>query len=286
MFMKWVSLFLCFFVALNAKAKIPISIETDIYNYAQQVLGEETIESIEHFNHPSCLRDVVEFILVQKAIKLGGVNLEYDFVLGDYDARNIRLIQHGLLLISFDSIWLNEASQYDKDVFISDPVIRNGEFYAGIYVSHNKVSDLKPKLAQSISNLSFVTSEAWHTDVKTLTALKPKNLVIEADWLVMAKMVSNGWVDAMLAPFKPSMPFEYIGKNYNIRAIDGVKVALQDSRHFVVSKKHPLGDKTFIALQKGLKQLRKSGFIERAYKECGFLNPLVDDWQEIKAKMQ
>tara|TARA_Y100001956_G_scaffold9844_1_gene8584 strand:- start:195 stop:1055 length:861 start_codon:yes stop_codon:yes gene_type:complete len=285
MFMKWVCLFLCFFTALSSKAKIPISIETDIYNYAQQVLGEESIESIEHFKHPSCLRDVVEFILVQKAIKLGGLNLEYDLVLGDYDARNIRLIQHGLLLISFDSIWLNEASQYENDVFISDPVIRNGEFYAGIYVATNKISELTPKLKNGISDLSFVTSEAWHTDVKTLTALKPKNLVIEADWLVMAKMVSSGWVDAMLAPFKPALPFEYTGKNYKIRAIDGVKVALQDSRHFVVSKKHPLGNKTFKALQKGLKQLRQSGYIERAYKECGFLNPLVEDWQKIKAKL-
>jgi len=284
--MKWACLFLCCFITLSSNAKIPISIESDIYKYAQQVLGEESIESIDNFKHPSCLRDVVEFILVQKAIKLGGLNLEYDFVLGDYDARNIRLIQHGLLLISFDSIWLNEASQYEKDVFISDPVIRKNEFYAGIYVAPSKISTLKPKLANGITELSFVTSEAWHTDVKTLTALKPKSLVIEADWLVMAKMVSSGWVDAMLAPFKPTMPFEYTGKNYKIRAIDNFKVALQDSRHFVISKKHPLGKKTFKAIQKGLKQLRQSGDIERAYKECGFLNPIVEDWQEIKATVR
>lgn len=284
--MKWACLFLCCFITLSSQAKIPISIESDIYKYAQQVLGEESIESIDNFKHPSCLRDVVEFILVQKAIKLGGLNLEYDFVLGDYDARNIRLIQHGLLLISFDSIWLNEASQYEKDVFISDPVIRKNEFYAGIYVAPSKISTLKPKLANGITELSFVTSEAWHTDVKTLTALKPKSLVIEADWLVMAKMVSSGWVDAMLAPFKPTMPFEYTGKNYKIRAIDNFKVALQDSRHFVISKKHPLGKKTFKAIQKGLKQLRQSGYIERAYKECGFLNPVVEDWQEIKATVR
>ena len=284
--MKWACLFLCCFITLSSQAKIPISIESDIYKYAQQVLGEESIESIDNFKHPSCLRDVVEFILVQKAIKLGGLNLEYDFVLGDYDARNIRLIQHGLLLISFDSIWLNEASQYEKDVFISDPVIRKNEFYAGIYVAPSKISTLKPKLANGITELSFVTSEAWHTDVKTLTALKPKSLVIEADWLVMAKMVSSGWVDAMLAPFKPTMPFEYTGKNYKIRAIDNFKVALQDSRHFVISKKHPLGKKTFKAIQEGLKQLRQSGYIERAYKECGFLNPVVEDWQEIKATVR
>ncbi len=284
--MKWACLFLCCFITLSSNAKIPISIESDIYKYAQQVLGEESIESIDNFKHPSCLRDVVEFILVQKAIKLGGLNLEYDFVLGDYDARNIRLIQHGLLLISFDSIWLNEASQYEKDVFISDPVIRKNEFYAGIYVAPSKIATLKPKLANGITELSFVTSEAWHTDVKTLTALKPKSLVIEADWLVMAKMVSSGWVDAMLAPFKPTMPFEYTGKNYKIRAIDNFKVALQDSRHFVISKKHPLGKKTFKAIQKGLKQLRQSGDIERAYKECGFLNPIVEDWQEIKATVR
>jgi hypothetical protein len=86
----------------------------------------------------------------------------------------------------------------------------------------------------------------------------------------------------MLAPFKSALPFNYQGRNYHIQAIEGYKIALQDSRHFVVSKKHPLGKQTFDALQKGLKQLRQSGYIERAYRECGFLNPSVDTWQEIK----
>ena len=67
-----------FLITLNGKAKISISVETDVYNHAQEVLGKESIESIEYFNHPNCIRDVVEFILVQKTMKLGGLNLEYD----------------------------------------------------------------------------------------------------------------------------------------------------------------------------------------------------------------
>ena len=67
-----------FFITQNGMAKISISVETDVYNHAQEVLGKESIESIEYFNHPNCIRDVVEFILVQKTMKLGGLNLEYD----------------------------------------------------------------------------------------------------------------------------------------------------------------------------------------------------------------
>jgi len=53
------------------------------------------------------------------------------------------------------------------------------------------------------------------------------------------------------------MPFSYQGDNYKVVAIEGVKIALNDSRHFVVSRKHPYGQKTFIALQKGLKILHQ-----------------------------
>ena len=220
--MKWTLIF-CYIFCAHCIAKVPISVESDIYDFAKQLIGEKNVHTIDNFKHPSCLRDVVEFVVVQKAIKLGGLDIEFDYVPGDYDARNIRLIQHGLLLISFDTIWLNEAQNYKEDVYISDPIVRNGEFYAGIYVAADKVRDLKPKLKHGLQHFSFVTSDAWYTDVKTLTSLQIKNLVIESDWLVMAKMVSKSWIDAMLAPFQSKQPFEFKGKGYHIRAIDGYK---------------------------------------------------------------
>lgn len=279
--MKQLLFALLLVVSFSAQAKNPLTIETHIHQYAMEILGDQTVHTINHFNHPKCIRDVVEFVIVQKAIKLGGSTIEFEAELGHFDARHIKLVKRGLLLVSSDSVWLSEAKLHASDVYISDPVIRKGEFYAGIYSAPHRRGVLEPQLIHGLSKLSFVTSKAWLADVTTLNALKPRALSYEADWLVMAKMVGKGWVDAMLAPFTNTSPFVYEGKDYKIQALEGYKVPLQDSRHFIVSKKHPLGKEAFESLQKGLKILRSSGFIKRAYTECGFFNPRVSDWKEI-----
>jgi hypothetical protein len=115
--------------------------------------------------------------------------------------------------------------------------------------------------------------------------MQPKKLIPQEEWLSMAKLVSLGWIDAMLAPFTQNYPFSYQGTNYNIVAIEGVKVALDDSRHFVVSKKHPYGKETYIALQKGLKILREQGVIKRAFQQSGFFNEHVKDWTTLNAPL-
>ncbi|WMN59825.1 hypothetical protein NI389_16935 [Pseudoalteromonas xiamenensis] len=261
--------------------EVPITIEKDIYEYAQTLLGSQSPLTIEHFQHEVCQRDVVDFILVQRAIELGGLKLQFEFELGNYDARNLRLLKDGLLLISFDTVWYSDAAQYEDEVYISDPIIRKGEYFAGIFTSPARIDELSQKITSDLSRVSIVSSQAWYVDWKTINALKPNTLVDESDWIVMAKMVSRGWVDVMLVPFTNHPPYEYQGTGYKIEAIPHLKVALLDSRHFVVSKKHPLGSNTFQALQTGLSILRKTGFIERAYQECGFLNRDVSHWKTL-----
>ncbi|CAH9057589.1 hypothetical protein PSECIP111951_01699 [Pseudoalteromonas holothuriae] len=273
-------LFTLYSTAVNA-TEVSITIEKDIYHYAQIILGDQSVHDIKDFNHPLCQRDVVEFVLIQKALKLGGIDLKFNFHLGNYDARNIKLLINGLLLVGFDTIWLQTAKKYSSKLYISDPIIRKGEYVAGVYTKKNNLKAMKDKIDSGLSKVTFVSSSAWHADWHTLKALKPKSLVDESDWIVMAKMVSRGWVDAMLVPFNNQIPFQYSGNGYSIEAINGIKVPLQDSRHFAVSRSHPLAEQTFLALQSGIKKLRAQGFIEQAYRQCGFFNDTVNDWRAI-----
>lgn len=265
---------------------VKITIEKDIYQYAVKLLNGKTVDNITQFTHSHCQRDVIDFILVQRAIKLGGLNIKFSFELGNYDARNIKLIDAGLLLVGFDTIWHEEAKLVANNVYISDPIVRHGEYFAGVFTASKNVEFMSTKIQTDLSQVSIVSSQYWHADWKTINALSPKHLVDESDWIVMAKMVSRGWVDVMLVPFTNSQPFEYSGHGYSIAAIPNIKVALQDSRHFVVSKKHPLGLVTYNALQVGIKQLRTSGFIEDAYRQCGFLNSNVDSWKTLQPSNQ
>jgi len=262
----------------SASPEVKISIETDIYQYAQELLAGKTPLTITDFSGEHSQRAVVEFILVQKALALGGLNLDFSFTMGNYDARNTKLLQDGLLLINFDTMWLSHVNMLKEDVYISDAVIRKGEYWAGIYTSQQNKEKLSIKNLQQFRELTIASSKYWHVDWQTLSQIKAKDLIHQEEWLSMAKLVSLGWVDVMLAPFTQEKPFSYQGKNYKIVAIEGIKIALNDSRHFVVSRKHPYGKKTFIALQKGLKILRQQGVIKRAYQQSGFFNENAKDW--------
>jgi hypothetical protein len=256
-------------------------VETDVYRHAQALIGEQKIVNIKSFSGPDSHRDVVEFILVQQALTLGGSTLDFTFTLGNYDARNIKLLQSGLLLISFDSLWLSHVSKLADDVYISDPVIKRGEYYAGVFTSINNEKALSTKNLAGLRRLSIISNKNWPVDWKTLLEIAPKSITHDEEWLSMAKLVSLQWVDIMLAPFSNSPPFIYRDDGYEITAIDGIKVALNDSRHFVVSKKHPKGKETFIALQKGLTILRQRGAITKAFQQSGFFNEHVQNWSII-----
>lgn len=275
-------------ISLNTISTLPtvkVSIETDIYQYAQEVLAGQSPLAVENFTGEHSQRDVVEFILVQKALALGGLNINFSFIVGNYDARNIKLLQDGLLLINFDSMWHSHVSMLKEDVYISDAVIRKGEYWAGIYTSQENKKNFSIKSLAQFKQLTVASSTNWHVDWQTLSQMKPKALIHQEEWQSMAKLVSLGWVDVMLAPFTQKTPFSYEGTNYKIVAIEGVKVALNDSRHFVVSRKHPYGEKTFIALQKGLKILRQQGVIKKAYQQSGFFNEQVKDWLIINKSL-
>lgn len=274
------ALFLLLLTSFVHSNEIDITVETDIYFYAKDIIGNRPILEINDYTGKNSQRDVVEFILVQQALILGGADIKFNFIYGNYDARNVKLLNEGLLLLSFDSLWLSATEQYKENLYVSEPLIRKGEYYAGVYTAEQSVAKYNAKTL-TLSELTMVSSKDWHVDWLTLQQLKPKKLLHESDWIVMAKMVSRGWVDGMLAPFKKQTTFSYSGPDYNIVAIPNIKVALNDSRHFVVSKKHPLGKATFDALQRGLKILRDRGQIEKAYREAGFLNDDVKDWRTI-----
>jgi len=269
------SLGLC--ASLFAK-EIVISIERDILEMSNRYLDGKSISEFEDFTSPYCQRDIVEFIVVQKALYEGGFKHRFHFEPGNFDARNTRLLLSGDLLLSFDTLWSNFALEHQDKLFVSDPVIRKGEFVAGVFVSVKNAKKLKVKTLEDFKQLSLVSSSDWHVDWLTLTAIKPRQLIDEEDWVSMAKLVSKGWVDAMLVSFNNTEPFYYKGPAYKIVALEGVKVALDDSRHFVVSKRHRLGQETYDALQLGLKKLRQRGYITKAYRQCGFFNSAVENW--------
>lgn len=276
-------LILCIIVSpltvATVQLKTVITVDQDVYRDVMTFLDGRNPLQVFDFDSPHARRDVVDFVLIQQAVALGGIELDIRYVPGNYDARNIRSIANGMLLIGLDSFWYHELIKMQEQVFISQPLIRCGEYMAGLYTSKINERAMSARNVEQVQQLSFVSNSAWAADWHTLTALQPKELVDEPSWSSQAKLVSRGWIDVMLAPFLRGNQFRFTGSGYDIVAIPGIKMMLHDSRHVAVSRMHPDGQIVFTALEHGLTQLRSQGLIEQAYRQAGFFNDAVADWK-------
>ncbi len=257
---------------------IEVLIEDSVYDDYFRFLNHRSVQDIHDFSTAGARRDVVYMVLVQQAIWLGGLRLNFTFKRSDFSARSPKLFSRGEALVSFDSVWRNAARKYEKDVYISSPVIERGHYVAGLWTSPTNGKALAVRTPADLQQLTAVSSKSYEADWQTLQGLKLKGIRDEYAWISMATLVSKGWIDVMLAPFPRQQPFIIKQDHITLVAIDGVKVLLDDSRHFVVSKHHSLGAVTFAALQRGMARLKEQGVLNRAYAECGFYNSAVDHW--------
>lgn len=257
-------------IACAVQNKIDIYIQDDVYQDYQDFVGDKDVLTITDFTGKSMRRDVVDMIIVQQALKLGGFTSEFSYTPGKVNFRNTQLLQEGNLLISFDSYWQSDAQALADKLYVSDPVIRNGEYTAGIYTSPYNQKTLKIKTLNDFKMLTAVSTPKWRTDWKTLQDLSLKELVQEDSWVSMARMVNIQWVDFMLMPFTSTSDQSYIFEKIHLVPVPNMAILLKDSRHFVISKAHPQGENAFIAINKGLKKLRAAGIITKAYTQANF----------------
>lgn len=266
---------------VSATDNVQMYIRDDVYADYQRFLNGRTVTEIDNFSGRYIRRDVVDMILVQKALQLGGFDKSFDYQVGNVNFRNTKLLEQGKLLLSFDSYWLADAKPLAEHIFITDAVIRRGEYFAGLYYSpqNSKMTDLSS--FDGLNTLTAVSTPRWRTDWETLKKLPLKRHVLEHEWVAQARMVSMQWVDFMLMPLMPNKSNEYILEGIHLVAHPKWVVLLDGSRHFVVSKYHPDGERAFAALQLGLAKLRSKGLVKLAYQQAGF----VPDWskrQELK----
>jgi len=256
--------------SLASQDSVLIYIRDDVYIDYLLFLDNKKVTSIDNFSGKSIRRDVVDMIIAQQALKLGGFEHQFTYAPGKVNFRNTKMLQNGQLLISFDSYWQQDAKALADKVYISTPVIRTGEYVAGIYTSPNNHKVLAIKNNADLKELTAVSTPKWRTDWQTLQALTLKELVREDSWLSMARMVNMQWVDFMLMPFNSTKDQSFIINKIHLVPVKGIGIVLKDSRHFVISKTHPKGQEAIVAMNKGLKILRQQGLIKRAYQQAGF----------------
>lgn len=260
---------------------ISVTLSSNIEKDSRHFLAGRPASEINNYSSSYARRDVISFILMQQALYIGGYRGEIEVHKENTYLRNLNYISDGEITLIGEPIWLNDTTGRESSLYISDAIIREGEFVAGLYTRANHPLLKHPPTRESIKNYSAVSNRIWKKDWALLEALEVKHIQHSLFWRNIIKMVHAGRADFTLAPFQKTADFSINAHSVSLRVIPGVKVVIPGSRHFVVSRKHVLGATTFSQLQQGLKALRAQGTITRAYTEAGVFNKEIQGWTQL-----
>ncbi len=286
-FLSFTIITLISFPARSDVVKAAVLKNENFQHRYQQILAGRTPLEVDEF-HPisnGSHLEIVEMIILQQALHRGG--LKEKVIFEPHPTANfgeIPSIVDGSILMYGRSMWLQDSVDYQGSLYISEPVIKYGEFEAGLYYNANKKSLSNTSLEQ-LSELKVVANPRWLADWRALLN-SPMNMVnFIGPWVNMMAIVNAGIADTMLINFSVSQNLQLVFAEELYVPLNGLKVVLPDSRHFIVSKLHPKGKKVFNALQKGLKRMRQEGKIRSLYEQAGVFNNKVLDWKIVNEQM-
>lgn len=266
-----------------ANQTIVAAVDEDIITDYQLFVGERDPLLINYFGGPGARRDVIELVLLQQALDLGGFKDKVTLRPENSYLRILKLVADGKVALSGALMWREDIKPYASHLFKTKAVVKEGEFIAGLYTRADNQLALQANTLEKISQLSAASNRHWNADVKTLAELGIKNIYFSTYWVQIVRMVVANRADVTLAPFQVNPDMKVMVDNLELVPIPGIKVALPGSRHWPVSKNHPKGEEIFAALVRGIEELERKNIIQRAYEECGFFHPQVTNWTLLNA---
>lgn len=256
-------------------------VDEDIIADYHLFIGNRDPIDIRYFDGPGARRDVIEIVLLQQALHLGGFKGKVVLRPENSYLRILKLLSDGQVPISGTLMWRDDIKAYSPHLFKSQALVKEGEFIAGLYTRADNKRALDATTRQQISQLSAASNSHWKPDVQALKSMGINRIHYSTYWVQIVRMVVAGRADVTLAPFQSNPGMKVQVDNLELVPITGIKVALPGSRHWPVSKKHPQGEAIFTALEKGIRRLEQENIIRRAYEECGFFHKGVKHWKLV-----
>ncbi len=270
----------CFSVQVYAEQELPMSVISRnivAYNNFLKEKNKPVLE-IKNLESKYSNRNIACMVIIMQALDIGGYSAKMKIIEVPNYAREVKMVKSGNTVIMHQDAWNFE---FDNKVFQSSEIIAKGNFVKGLYVAESDIKMYQVKTVENLKKYTSVSSHLWKVDWKTLKKIGLKKLFDTPKKEFMLNQVLFRNVDFTIQEFSNSSDLAYETKNGRLIPVPGIKLALDGSRHIMVSKKHAEGQKVFIALEKGLKILKENGTIDRFLEEAGFYNRKVSDWRTI-----
>lgn len=253
----------------------------DVLADFQRFLGSRDPLSITDFGGPHSRRDVAEVLLLHQALHAGGWTQSLHFLNMPTGERLLREIGSGRAICSATSYWSEDIIGAESNLSLSSPVLNQGEFEVGLYTLPSNRQALAAKNLEDLQGLRVLSNRNWVVDWRTLDRLGFERRQHVTNWELMPKMLAAGRADCLLAPFQPTADLSLKVGEVSMVPIPGIKIGMQGTRHYLISRQDPRQQELKTALDAGLQLLRQQGRIRKAYTQSGFFNPKVSQWQRL-----
>lgn len=266
----------------HASIDVEIRVAPDALSLQSQYLGGISVEKLTEYNQPNVEegRLLIDFILLQQALLLGGCRCHISFVpVASSYQRSLKLLSTDRLRINAETFWLVDLKKQQK-VWVSQAVLQSGEIEAGLYTAVNNHKALSVK-ANQLSQLSLVSNRNWTTDWQLANKLGFASVEHTTFWSEMVRVVDAKLIDVMISEFSQEPDLALQWKKHTLVPIPNLKLLFRDSRHYAFSQRHKQSKRIHRALNRGLLKLKKQGRLKKAYQAIGLINPLVKDWRVI-----
>lgn len=262
-----------------AEQTVVAAVNEDIITDYHLFVGTRDPLQITYYGGAGARRDVIEIILLQQALHLGGFKGKVTLRPETSYLRILKLVADGQVAFSGALMWQEDIKPYTSHLFKTKAIVKEGEFIVGLYTRAGYQRALQANSLSKISQLSAASNRHWKSDIKTLRELGITQIQYATSWVQIVRMLVAKRADITLAPFQINPDMKVMVNDLELVPIPNIKVALPGSRHWPVSKTHPQGEEIFTALTRGIVELEKKNIIKRAYEECGFFHPQVATWK-------
>jgi hypothetical protein len=252
-----------------------------IFDYGLFLAGRE-VSTLRSFAGPHARRDVMELALLMREIRRQIPAAPTELVPIDSYQRALFELRSGRISALGTTVWQSDLAELGGDILPSTALLQRGEFVVGLFAAPANRKALAARTLPAVRELSAVSNSDWSVDWATLQAIGLKQLTDVKTWRQMVMSVARQRADVLLAPFPAHKGLLLEAEGVSLQPLQGVALALQGSRHLAASRTQgglAIADKVFPALA----ALAGSGGLQRAYRECGFINPRTSSWLVLNA---